>query len=92
MAKSSVDQIYKDELKIVSELKKNARESIENIAKKLNFSRQKVWRIINKLDENKKIWGYTAISDPKFSGHNSYFILIKRNNKPIDNKNIDIVI
>ena len=47
MARSSIKQIANDETKIINELKKNARESIDTIADKCGFSRQKVWRIIN---------------------------------------------
>ena len=51
MARSSMKQIEKDEMKIILELQKNARESIDKIADRCNFSRQKVWRIMNKLEE-----------------------------------------
>jgi len=56
MAKSSKKQIYEDELKVIAELQKNAKESINIIAKKCGFSRQKAWRIIKKLEEDKTIW------------------------------------
>ena len=58
MAKTSKKQIEEDERKIISELQKNAKESIDIIAKKCGFSRQKVWRIIKRLEKNKTIWGY----------------------------------
>ena len=61
MAKSSKKQIYEDELKVIVELQKNAKENIDIISKKCGYSRQKVWRIIKRLEEDKTIWGYTAV-------------------------------
>ena len=42
MPKNSNEQIEQDEKKILHELSKNANKSINDIAKKLGFSRQKV--------------------------------------------------
>jgi DNA-binding Lrp family transcriptional regulator len=84
MARSSRKQIYEDEIKIINQLKKNARESIDEIAKRCGFSRQKVWRIINRLEENKIIWGYSAITDNGKLEQNSYLMLIKKSNEPIE--------
>jgi len=43
MVKRSKESIEKDENKILHELLKDSRQSINDIAKKLGFSRQKVW-------------------------------------------------
>ena len=51
MPKSSKTQIDKDEKKVIHELQKNAKESIDTIALRCNFSRQKVWRIIKRLEK-----------------------------------------
>jgi DNA-binding Lrp family transcriptional regulator len=83
MARSSIKQIADDETKIINELKKNARESIDTIAEKCGFSRQKVWRIMNKLEDSQKIWGYTAVTDEEKLGNKRYFILIKRTTEPL---------
>jgi len=83
MAKSSFKQIEKDEKKIILELQRNARGSIDKIAKRCNFSRQKVWRIMNKLEKNQKIWGYTAVADDEKTGVKRYFVLIKRTTTPL---------
>ena len=61
MPKSSTHQIELDEIKVIEELQKNSKESIDNIAKKCGFSRQKVWRIIKRLEKNDTIWGYHAV-------------------------------
>jgi len=92
MAKSSKKQIYEDELKVIAELQKNGKENIGSIAKKCGCSRQKVWRIIKKLEEDKTIWGYTAIVNEKKQGLKSYMILIKRTTLPIDEKLVDKII
>ena len=83
MVKSSVDQIKKDEEKILNELSKNANKSVNDIAKTCGFSRQKVWRVIKNLEKNKTIWGYTAVLDEQKLGKKSYVLLVKRSNKPM---------
>ncbi len=84
MAKSSDEQIEQDERKVLEALEQNANESIDTIAKKCGFSRQKVWRIIKNLENDKVIWGYTAITDEnKFNFHH-YILLLKRSNMPLD--------
>jgi DNA-binding Lrp family transcriptional regulator len=92
MARSSLNQIEKDEIKIISELKKNARESIDKIAHRCKFSRQKVWRIMNKLEETKKIWGYTAVTDDEKLGLKKFFVLIRRTTTPLSNELADKII
>jgi len=84
MARKSVEQIKKDELKILKSLKENARGSIENISNKYKFSRQKVWRIIKRLEENKKIWGYCTVTDDEKLNLKRFIILIKRSTEPVD--------
>jgi len=48
---------------VIEQLQRNSNESIDKIAKTCGFSRQKVWRIIKRLENNKTIWGYTAVPD-----------------------------
>lgn len=92
MPKSSKEKIDLDEKKIIRELEKNAKESIDKIAKKCGCSRQKVWRIIKRLEENKIIWGYHAVIDNEKIGLNRYYILIKRTNVPFSKEHIDSII
>lgn len=84
MARKSVEQIKKDELKVLKSLKENARGSIENISNKYKFSRQKVWRIIKRLEKNKKIWGYSTVTDDEKFDLKRFIILIKRSTEPVD--------
>lgn len=83
MAKSSKKQIDQDEKKVIEQLQRNSNESIDKIAKQCGFSRQKVWRIIKRLESNKTIWGYTAVPDKEKQGVRHYFLLIRRSNEPI---------
>jgi DNA-binding Lrp family transcriptional regulator len=84
MSKISYDKIKKDEKKVINEFQSNAREKIEIIGRKCGFSRQKVLRIINRLEKEKKIWGYSAIIDNEKFDLKRYLILIRRSTEPID--------
>jgi DNA-binding Lrp family transcriptional regulator len=86
MSKSSSQQLVKDEKKILDVLKTNANESVDVIAKKCGFSRQKVWRIIKKLEKNKTIWGYTAVCDDESYNLKHFTMLTKRTTLPVDQK------
>ena len=92
MAKTSKEQIVIDERNILDSLQENARENIDNISKKLKFSRQKVWRIINRLEDNQTIWGYTTVLDEKKANFNRYFIIIKRTTKPLNKEIVEKII
>jgi len=92
MAKSSKKQIYEDELKVIAELQKNAKENIDSISNNCGFSRQKTWRIIKRLEEDKTIWGYAAVVNEEKQGLKRYMILIKRTTLPIDEKLADRII
>ena len=89
MAKTSREQLDKDELKILAELQKNSNESIETIAKSCGFSRQKVWKTIKQLEKNRMIWGYTAIVDEDKKDLSHFIVLIKKTTKPLDKKIVD---
>jgi DNA-binding Lrp family transcriptional regulator len=92
MPKSSLKAIEKDQKKIIDELKKNANKSINDIAKKCKFSRQKVWRYVKDLEKNHTIWGYSTIIDEEKLNRKSYIMLIKRSNKPIEKEEVEKVI
>ena len=92
MVKTSKNQVKTDEQKIIQILKQNSNESINNIAKKCNFSRQKVWRIIKHLEKTNNIWGYTAVIDEEKQGLKNYIVLLKRTNAPLNKKIVDNII
>jgi len=92
MPKASREQIADDEKKILRELQKNSKENIDKIAKRCGFSRQKVWRVIKRLENNKIIWGYHAVVDDNKIGLQQYFVLIKRTNKAFSKEHIESII
>jgi DNA-binding Lrp family transcriptional regulator len=83
MPKSSKEQIDADEKRVMKLLQQNSAESIDNIAKKCGCSRQKVWRIKKKMENNKSIWGYTAVTDDEKLNKNRYILLFKQSPKPL---------
>jgi DNA-binding Lrp family transcriptional regulator len=92
MPKNSVIQIQQDEKKILEELSKNANSSINEIANKLGFSRQKVWKTIKNLEKDKTIWGYTAIIDDNKVGRKRFCILLKKAPVHVSDEDLNIVI
>jgi len=92
MPKNSVKQIEQDEKKILDELTKNANMSVNEIANKLGFSRQKVWRIIKNLEKDKTIWGYTTIIDDNKMGRKRFHILLKKAPVKLTDEKLNIII
>jgi DNA-binding Lrp family transcriptional regulator len=89
MAKSSTGQMKEDEAKILAALQKFSKENIDEIAKHCGFSRQKVWRYIKRLEENRFIWGYAAVVDGQKLGHQKFMLLLKRSLQALENKTAD---
>jgi DNA-binding Lrp family transcriptional regulator len=89
MAKGSKESMAKDEQKVLSILQSNGKDSIDSIAKKCRFSRQKVWRILKKAEKKKTIWGYSAIINEESLGLKHYSMLFKRTTQPASKKMID---
>lgn len=79
MAKNSAEKIKQDKNKLIKELTKNARQSTNELSDKLDFSRQKIWRMIKEIEENGDIWGYSAVVENYGENQNIYFALIKQN-------------
>ena len=77
MPKNGKISIEADERKVIDQLLKDSRQSPHEIAKRLGFSRQKVWRIIKKLEKDKIIWGYTTVIDENSIECNTYYALVK---------------
>ncbi len=92
MSKSSKDQMDLDEKKVLSELVKYANKNIESIAKLCNFSKQKTWRIIKRLESKELIWGYTAIFDEGKMGLKHFMILIKRSMRRLDESTVNKIV
>lgn len=92
MPENNETRLMEDEQKVLRILQINAHLSIDVIAKKCGFSRQKVWRIIKKLEEQKTIWGYTAIYDEEQYNLKHFIMLMKRSTAPIDQKVINEIL
>jgi len=90
MPKSNKTIIEADEKKIIEQLIKDARQSPNEIAEKLDVSRQKIWRTIKKLEKENDIWGYTAVINEKKFRKNTYFALGKIKS-PLSNVTEDII-
>jgi DNA-binding Lrp family transcriptional regulator len=86
MLKSAKQQIQQDEMTVLAELQKNCNESIDSIAKRCGFSRQKVWRIIKQLEASHTIWGYSAITDEQKQGLEKYIMFFKRSSQAFTEK------
>ena len=86
MPKSSKDQIDADEIKVIKILRQNSGVSIDKIANKCGFSRQKVWRIKKRIEDSKKIWGYTIVTDDEKLNKKRYILLLKQSSEPIGDK------
>ncbi|MFH1424268.1 MAG: Lrp/AsnC family transcriptional regulator [archaeon] len=65
-------------------------QSIREIAKELKSHRQRVWRKKKELEEEKIIWGYTAVIDDTKMKHGLYQLMMKC--KPMTNKFVEILI
>jgi len=92
MAKNSIKQIEEDEKRVLNELSNQANKSVNEIAKKCGFSRQKVWRIIKNLESNKTIWGYVAITNEEKLNKKEFVVLIKRSNLALNKEVIDKIV
>jgi len=92
MAKSSKQSIERDERKVLYEIMKDSSQSINIISKKLGFSRQKIWRIIKKLQDEKTVWGYTAIINSEKLGMKNFILVGKRTTKPLPKEMVNLAI
>jgi DNA-binding Lrp family transcriptional regulator len=92
MAKTSKERLYIDEKTLLTELIKNARENISTIAKNTKFSTHKVRLMINQLEKNNTIWGYSTICDEEKMGLKHFVLMVKRNNKKINEQTINQII
>lgn len=81
--------LYKYE-DFVNELVKDPRRSLSEMAECLGTYRQKVWRKTKELEEEKVIWGYTAVVDEEKMGWKSFIILMKM--EPISEKQAALLI
>jgi DNA-binding Lrp family transcriptional regulator len=84
VAKSSKETMELDEIKVLDNLQQHTKANIDKIAKECNFPRQKVWRIVKKLEAKKIVWGYTAIADAEEKNLKYFVLLLKKSTVPLD--------
>jgi len=86
LVKNIEETLTNDEIQVLTVLEQHAKESVDGIAKRCGFSRQKVWRIVKHLEEKKIIWGYTAITGTEKKGHlgDHFTLLLKRTTIPLE--------
>jgi DNA-binding Lrp family transcriptional regulator len=76
--------------KVLQTLIEDPTESIREIANDLESYRQKVWRKKKNFEDEKVIWGYTAVIDESKIEHVMYLVLMKL--KPMSKELVDILI
>jgi len=72
--------LLKKDWKVLFELEKDARQSVQSIAKKAGLSKQLVSYMMKKYEENKIILAYTAIIDSSKLGYYTYRIYLRLKN------------
>jgi len=81
-------KLTKKDWAVLFELEKNARQSIQSIAKKTELSKQLVSYMVKKYENNKIILAYTAVIDSSRLGYSTYRVYLKLNNMNLE-KDID---
>jgi len=76
LEKSFESNIYGRD-RILYALLRDPTRSDSDIAKEMGTYRQKVWRRRKQLEDEKALWGYTAVIDDSKFNHVSYMILMK---------------
>lgn len=83
-SKDTPGLLSEDDTLVVKALHKNSKDSLQSLAKSCGFSQQKVQQIIKRLENERIIWGYTAVTDEKKQGRLRYVVLIKRSMNKVD--------
>ncbi|MDG6220914.1 MAG: Lrp/AsnC family transcriptional regulator [Candidatus Thermoplasmatota archaeon] len=78
------------EQRILRALLDDPTKSLRNIAAELKTYRQKIWRVKRRLEDEKIVWGYTAILDEMRMGHCLSIIMLKL--KPMSRDLADLMI
>ena len=85
MKKTLMKDIKKDKGKIIKDLRKNSKETIDVMARRNGRSRQTIWRMIKDL-EKKIIWGYTIVFSRELLDLKHFIITMDFNTKPLSEK------
>jgi DNA-binding Lrp family transcriptional regulator len=66
-----------NEKAVIKALLNNARKSSIEIAKETGITRQTVSKIINKLENDGRLWGHVSVMEPELLDNHFYIVLIK---------------
>jgi len=83
---TSKKQIKNDEERVAHLLLRDPSMDAVTIAKKCGLSKQKVWRIIRKMEERGVIFSHPASLNLKNFGKRSFLILFERSTKVVDDE------
>jgi DNA-binding Lrp family transcriptional regulator len=88
MPKNDSIQISEDEKKVLEVIQQNSNHNIEHLAKNCGFTTHKVLKIKKRLEKDKIIWGYAALTDYINLDLQHFTVLYKRSNIPLDKEMI----
>jgi len=89
---TSRQQMETDEKKIGLELLKDPTLDATAIAKKLGLSKQKVWRVIKKMEEKGAIMARPACLNARKMGKRTFLLLFERTSRSIDKRFVDLLL
>jgi len=81
------DLLYSE---VLENLLRDPTKRIHEIAEEMGSYRQKVWREKKRLEEEKVIWGYTAVVDESKLDHVTYIVLFKT--RPLSRGGTDLIL
>lgn len=75
---------------LLEQLLRDPTRPVKDMARALGTYRQKLWRRKKKLEDEKVVWGYTAVVGEERMGHVLYMVLLKM--KPMTRELADLII
>ena len=75
--KNNLKKETSHEKAVIKSLLTNARKSSIDIAKETGLTRQTVSKIINKIENDGRLWGYPAVMEPELLDNHFFIVLIK---------------
>jgi DNA-binding Lrp family transcriptional regulator len=89
MSENINNNITEEEQKLITALQKYSLRDIDLLTQHTGLSKQKIWRIIKKLEKNNIIWGYTTIIEEQKQNLQKFILLLKRTAGPITEETIN---
>jgi DNA-binding Lrp family transcriptional regulator len=89
---TSMAQLEIDERRIGYELLKDPTLDAGTIATRLGLSKQKVWRVIKKMEKGGVILSHPSSLNPRKMGKRTFLLLFERSSRPMDNRFVELVL